>query len=184
MRFNVTQGFSSLCPLFIYCLSAPNSPFSALLCDARAGSRTGYISPLSAGWMLSLPIERALVGGCKTEAGRNNSSSFLQRVVFLRSDKQVCTWGSQQSSPCQWQPSAQWPGPLWLLLQFTSGVPSGRGSMFLRQPSPLFRCLNVSLVETSSKFLSSSAVHPPSALEVTAVCGCYLCTPWSVLLPL
>lgn len=160
IRFNFPQSFYSLCQLFIYYLSAPNSPSLPCFVILALDPAAGYVFPVR--WF-DVKLANREVGDCKAEAGRRNFSSFLTMCGFSVQEEQVGRWGSKQQSPCQWLPSVQCPQAK-ILHHLTGGCSCihQQGTLWQWAACPLFRGLNLCLVEISSNFLSSS-VFTPSA---------------------
>lgn len=114
------------------------------------------------------------MGDYKAEAGRRN---FFLTVQFFctATSRLVCRgpsnahFGSEFSGGA---PSGQESSPPHRCCSYNSAaeLPLAVDSVFLWQPCPFSRGLNLSLVGTSSKFLGSSVMCFPSALEVVVFC--------------
>lgn len=76
----MTQSFYSLCQLCLYCLSAPNSPSSTLLCDTRAGA-CSRLHFSSVGWLDGKLANREGTGG-RLQGWRRKKELFFLFTLY------------------------------------------------------------------------------------------------------
>lgn len=100
-----------LCHLFIYCLSATNPPFCALLGDTRAGFYRLHFSLTS--WLNVRPFQQRASERCCKSGRERRDYFFFQCFVFLLGgnwvnmqgswqcflEKKVVFWSSSKFSP-------------------------------------------------------------------------------------
>lgn len=84
-----------LCHLFIYCLSATNPPFCALLSDTGAGFYRLHFSPL-ASWLNVRPFQQRALERCCKSGRERRDYFFFQCFVFLLGGNWINMQGSWQ----------------------------------------------------------------------------------------